>query len=403
MSQSWVRKYLPKKPEDILGQEEAVRALDHFITTFKKQKKKAALLHGPPGAGKTSTVYTLAQKHNLEVVEINASDFRDAASVESLVGAASKQMSLFSRGKIILVDEVDGLSGTKDRGGIQAVVKLIDTTSFPIICTANNPWDSKFKSLRTACLLVPFEPLSASTASLVLKMICEKEGLAYEETALKTLVRKTSGDLRAAINDLQGLSQLTKKITLDALNSVDERNKIETIEQALVKVFKNSDPMIALSAFDTIEEDLEEVMLWIDYNLPKEYTKPADLMRAMEHLSKADVYNGRIKRWQHWRFLVYIGAHLSAGVATAKDEKYSGLTPYEQTKRILTIWMANMKYQKRKAIAAKIAEKTHTSTARVIQTTIPYLQNIYQHNNQLAAQLSEEFSLDPEEVAWLKK
>ena len=62
-----------------------------------------------------------------------------------------------------------------------------------------------------------------------------------------------------------------------------------------------------------------------------------------------------------------------------------------------------MKYQKRKAIAEKIAEKTHTSTRRVIQDTIPYLQQIFKKNKALSKELAEEFELDKDEVEWLCK
>ncbi|MFQ5620989.1 MAG: hypothetical protein ACE5FT_04050, partial [Candidatus Nanoarchaeia archaeon] len=233
--------------------------------------------------------------------------------------------------------------------------------------------------------------------------IADAEGVSYEDTALKSLARKTGGDLRAAINDLQGMSSMVDKITTDVLKEVDERNKLDTIENALIKVFKNSDASIAIRAYDSIREDYDEVMLWVDYNLPKEYKKANDLARAYNCLSRADVYKGRIRRQQHWRFLVYINTLLSAGIATAKDEKYPGMITYERSKRLLQIWMANMKYQKRKAIAAKVAEATHTSTRVAIQSTVPYLQYIFKNNDEMAGQLAESFDLDSDEVAWLKK
>ena len=138
-------------------------------------------------------------------------------------------------------------------------------------------------------------------------------------------------------------------------------------------------------------------------NLPEEYQKPEDLARAYDCLSRADVFNGRIRRWQHWRFLVYVNALISAGVAVAKDEKYKSFTSYKPTTRILKLWRANMKYQKRKSIASKIADKTHTSSKRALQDTLPYLSIIFRKNKKLAGQLAQEFELDKDEVEWLKK
>ncbi|MBW2999913.1 replication factor C large subunit, partial [Candidatus Woesearchaeota archaeon] len=141
---------------------------------------------------------------------------------------------------------------------------------------------------------------------------------------------------------------------------------------------------------------------WVDENLPKEYTNPQDLARAYDFISKADVMNRRIKRWQHWRFLVYINAYLSAGIAVSKDEKYKGFVSYTPTTRILKLWQAKMKYMKRTAIASKIAEKTHSSTKRAIKDTLPYLKPIFK-NKKLGSQLAEELDLNEEEFDWLKK
>ena len=70
---------------------------------------------------------------------------------------ASKQRSLFASSKIILVDEVDGLSGDSDRGGLQEIERTIEETSFPIILTASNPWDYKFNSLRNSSSIRPLD------------------------------------------------------------------------------------------------------------------------------------------------------------------------------------------------------------------------------------------------------
>ncbi len=403
MAQSWVKKYEPKKISDIEGQDVAVKALDGFIGTFAKQKKKAALLYGPSGSGKTVSVYAVAKKYNFEVLEVNASDFRNKEQIEAKVGHASRQMSLFTKGKIILVDEIEGLSGMKDRGGLAALAKLIDKTAFPLVLTAQNPFDKKFNAVRKKSSLVHFDELNYADVFNVLKKICKEEKVKFDDIALKGLARRSGGDLRAAINDLQGLAGETKTISKEDLEKLSERNKIESMPSALIKVLKNSDPKIALAAFNNVEEDINKQFLWIDENLPKEYKNPADLARAYECMSMADVFRGRIRRWQHWRFLVYVNALLTAGIATAKDGKYKESVSYTPTRRLLKIWAANMKYQKRKAIAAKIAEKTHTSSSRVMKDTLPYLQVLFKKNKKLGEEIAESLELEKEELEWLRK
>ncbi|MFC1728388.1 hypothetical protein ACFLZ7_02910 [Nanoarchaeota archaeon] len=175
------------------------------------------------------------------------------------------------------------------------------------------------------------------------------------------------------------------------------------MHEALLKVFKTTDPLIAIDAYDPVNEDFDKIKLWIDENLPKEYTKQADLARAYDSLSKADIFSRRIMRRQHWRYYVYINALLSAGIATSKDEKYPNFVKFGPTTRILKLWRAKMKNMKKKAIAEKIASSTHCSTKEALQSTVPYIQVIFQKNKELAEQLAEEFDLDAEEVEWLKK
>ena len=157
--QPLINKNLPKTTKEIVGQDNVVKQLKNFIINFKNEKKNSALIYGPSGTGKTCSVYAIANELGLEVIEVNASDFRNAEQINQKVGNAIKQQSLFAKGKIILVDEIDGLSGHEDRGGIQAITKLIEDSAYAIILTATNPFDNKFSSLRSKSNLIEFKQL----------------------------------------------------------------------------------------------------------------------------------------------------------------------------------------------------------------------------------------------------
>ena len=395
-------KYRPRTPKDIIGQDIAIQKLRNFIANYPKEKKRAALLYGSSGVGKTSSVYTIANETGLEIVEVNASDFRNADQINQKVGNAVRQRSLFSKGKIILVDEVEGIAGMSDRGGLQAIIKIIEETRYPIVLTAMDPFDNKFSSLRSKSSMIEFVLLDSTSIFEILKKICANEKIKYEDEVLKSLSRRAGGDARAAINDLQTLSNEKKELTKESLGEVSDRQKVESITAALNKIFKTTDLKIASSAFENVDEDLDEQLLWIDENLPKEYTKAEELAAAYDCLSKADVFLGRIRRWQHWRFLVYANALATAGVATAKKEKYQKFVPYTPTTRILKLWRAKMKYMKRKAIAEKIADKTHISTRKAIQDMVPFVKAIFERRGRQAESLSSYFGFDMEEVEWLK-
>ncbi len=398
----FTKKYMPHFLKEIKGQDKAITELKNLINNLKKQKKKATWIYGPSGSGKTILAYALANEFNYEIIEVNASDFRNKEQIQQKVGGAVFQHSLFSKGKLILVDEVDGLAGRQDRGGIPALIKIIDKTTFPIILTATNPWDYKFNTLRNRCNLIELESLSYTDITEILKHICTKEKIKYDLDVLKSLARRAGSDCRAAINDLQTLTELTKALTKESLDELNQRSHEESMPQALLRVFKTTDPKIAIQAFENVREDLNQQFLWIDQNLPFEYDKPKDLARAYDKLSKADVFNRRIKRWQYWRFLVYINALITAGIAVSKDEKYHKFVQYKPTGRLLKLWWAKQKSLKKKAIAAKIAEKTHSSTREVIKD-IEFFKVIFKKNKEMASSISQYLDLDKEEIAWLKK
>lgn len=398
----FTKKYEPKSLKDINGQDKAIKELKDLIDNFKKQKKKAIWVYGPSGCGKTSIAHALANEFNYEIIEVNASDFRNEEQISQKVGSAVFQQSLFSKGKIILVDEVDGLSGKEDRGGIQELIRLTEKTQFPIILTATNPWDFKFNTLRNRCNLIELELLGYTDIAEVLKDICTKEKIKYESDVLKSLARRAGGDCRAAINDLQTLTELTKELTKESLEELEQRSKEESMPTALLRIFKTTDPKIAIDTFENVREELEQQLLWIDENLPYEYDRPEDLVRAYDKLSKADVFNRRIKRWQHWRFLVYINALITAGIAVSKDEKYHKFVQYKPTGRLLKLWWAKQKGMKKKAIAGKIADKTHSSIREVLKD-IEYFKVIFKKNKEMAEAITEYADLDREEIAWLKK
>jgi replication factor C large subunit len=401
---TFTHKYKPKTTKEIIGQDKALSELKEKVSTYSSRKvRKALLIYGPSGVGKTSTIHALANELDLEIIEVNASDVRNTEGLETTVMPAIKQMSLFGKGKIILIDEIDGLSGTGDRGGVSTIVKLIDQSPYPIILTANDPWEQKFNDIRKNSIMIEYKAINALEQAAYLKKICEKESISIDEDALNHLTRVSQGDLRAALTDLENVSAMKKKITRKDVEETSDREREETIINAILKVFKTTSPDVALTAYDKIEEDIDKIFLWLDENLSKEYTKPEDIADAYENLSLADVYFGRIRRWQYYRYYVYIYNLLSVGIAISKKEKNPEFIKYKPSDRILKIWIANQKNAKKKAIAEKIAEKTHTSTKEAIQN-MPYLRMIFKNSGKkFIEKNSETYKLEKEEVEWMMR
>lgn len=391
-------KYAPKNSEQVFGQEVPLTKLKDFIVNYKQRSQKAALIYGPIGIGKTSSVYALAKELDYDLLEINSSDLRNKAAIGDFLRAALGQQSLFFKKKIILIDELDNFSGMKDRGGIQELAKCLAKSSFPVVMTANDPFDSKLKSLCKLSLMIEFNKHDYKTVAHVLKWICEQEGIDYEEKAINSLARQVDGDLRAALIDLQGFLP-NKEIKFENVMNLSDRKRTETIHHALNLIFKSSSAEVAKTAFNDIDLKPDQVFLWMDENLPKDYTSAKSLAKAYEHISRADIFRRRIMRRQHWRFLVYIFDLLSAGVSTSKDERNPTFVTYRRPMRLLNIWQAKMKTAKMKTIAEKWADATHISKNAAMKE-IHYLQTIFRNGG--GNEIAEQLELSSDEVRWLK-
>ncbi len=349
-----IEKYRAKTFEEIKGQDIPIEEIKAFFKTFPR--KKALILNGPAGIGKTSIAIALANEFGLEIFELNASDLRNRVSLEQILKPATNQSSLFKKGKIILMDEADGITAD-DRGGLPELAALIEKTNFPILITANDIWQRKFSLLRQKCKIVNLKELKEPLIIEILNDVAEKENRQLKKETINIIARKSKGDVRSALNDLQSIINLGEETFI---SEIAEREKPESIFDTLKKLFQNPTDRETLNLFNNVPMEIDEIVLWIEENIPSEY-KGAALAKAYDYLSKADLFKGRIYRHQYWRFLVYQNFFISAGISSATKIKSSKFTQYKKPSRILKIWLSNQRNAKRKAIILKYAKFTHMS------------------------------------------
>jgi len=396
--ENWCEKYRAGCFADIKGQNIAIDRLKIFIKRFPI--KKAILFYGPSGTGKTSLAYAIARETGAEILELNASNLRNRDMLQSILKPAIEQKSLYSKNKIILVDEIDGISTYADKGGLPELLVLIEKTNFPIIITANNIWQQKFNLLRQKCELIKLEEVDYNLIIKILEYIAEKEGISKEIDTLKSIAANARGDVRAAINDLQ---TMTSKLEEKKFHEFGIREKEEDIFNVMKIIFKNQPNSELLQLFEKLDMPLDDVFLWIEENIPHEY-QGKDLAKAFDALSKADVFKGRIHRQQHWRFLAYENALLSAGISAAKSSINFNFTLYKKPDRILKIWLSNQKNSKKKTIVAKYAKATHCSKKRAVKEFSIFKLIISKNkNNENAEKIQKELKLDEGEIEFLKE
>ena len=388
----WADKHSPKLLKDVKGNSMSLELFEDFVKNFEKHPKKSVVLVGPTGCGKTSVVYTFAEENNYEVLELNASDFRNKANIEAFMNSAMNQMSLFMKPKIILIDEIDGLSGMKDRGGAQALAKLMEKSSFPIVMTANDVGADKLSSLIKKTKVLEFSELTSSEVGERLDEILNLEKIERDDFMIKSIASRSGGDMRAAINDLQTL--FSGEINKENLELIGDRRREEEIENVLRLIFKSKDIHLIEGSLDDIK--LDDLQAWVDRNVVLEYDKES-IPRAIDSISKADVFRGRIMRWQYWRFLVYQKFFISSGVALSKNKKSTKIVKYKRPNIGLMVWQSRMKTAKRKSISNKLAEYHRISQKKGFQM-FPDVIHLLKTLN-----LQEALNLEEEEIDWIRE
>ncbi|MBS7644461.1 MAG: replication factor C large subunit [Candidatus Bathyarchaeia archaeon] len=403
MSQPWTVKYRPKSLSEVVGNSEAKKALLSWLRDFQAGRavKKAALLYGPSGTGKTVTVEAAARDLNLDLVEVNASDKRTGELLERIAGRAAVQGDLYGRGRIILLDEIDGINLQEDKGAVPVLLKILAEAENPIVFTANDPWNPMIRPLREASLLIEFKRLGLRDSIPFLRRICSLEGVEADDKLLKTLVEKNNGDMRGIINDLETLSSVKRILTHEDLEWLAPRDRKEEIFNVIRRIFYARDYDAARRTADLADMDYETLFEWIYENAPHQLKDIRDLAGALSALAKADLYIALVKRLQIWSLIPYALDLMTAGVASSKKYTKPAFTPVRFPER-LRYMSRTMKHRETlKSLCGKIGAACHISARRCPTLMIPYLKFIFRGDGRAAEELRRELNLTDEEAELL--
>jgi len=401
----WTEKYRPKDSSGFVDNEEAFSCIRKWLTSWKlgTPSKRAAFLHGPTGVGKTLSVSLLAGELGFDLVEMNASDNRTREAVERIAGMAASESDLRMGRKAIMLDELEGMSGTEDRGGLAAVASLVRKTRSPVVLAAANAWDPKFSSLRESCLLVEFKRIPIRSIVSKLREICVLEGIAVEEEALRVIAERARGDLRSAIIDLQALGQGMSRLSYSDVSWLDPRDRRDPIFDVLRNIFNAETVQRARNALNTSDVDYEMVFEWVYENAPYQIPNLGDLAQAMRALSNADILLTRARSGRHWHLLPYAIEEFTGGVAVSRTQRPRGWTPFKFPQRIRDMSRTRAERAIRAELARKLARRCHTSTAAAINEYLPYLRLISRQSEAEAERIAKYLDLNEEERCYLTR
>jgi replication factor C large subunit len=402
----WVEKYRPKKLEDIIGNEEAKATFVEWLKT-KRRSKKAVLLYGPPGVGKTALVNAASREFGFTIVEMNASDTRSEKAINAVAKPATSYIALdnftanqtHGKGNLLFLDEVDGIAGNEDRGGVGAIIKIVEEARTPVIMAANDPDVEKLRPLKKVCLLIRFHQIRIPLVIALLQKICLLEHVNAEFEALERIVQNSRGDVRSAINDLQSLSEKKHVLTLQDTVILNSRNRDISMGDTLRGFFTAKSIAEVSSLLSYSNVDYDNFLLSVSDNLPRRYTDPAELAIAYDFVSQADMFRGRIGT-EYWHLLKYFFNSLSQAAAV-NPQSYEPFEFISPPIRIITLFWTKGKRTMLDGICGKIGAQCHVSHSIAKHDFVPFVKMILQ--KQKASPLIAWFKFTPEEVDFLIK
>jgi hypothetical protein len=226
----WIEKYRPKKLTDYFIEEEHLDKIKTWLTNYNNNIEEVPpfiILVGKPGIGKTTLAHLIYQEFNYEIIELNASDIRNKKQIKDTFAKYSKFKIDFSGEKKrmgIIMDELDGISSSNDKGGLTELIDVVnsykklqikikkerakengedfDTTNCiinyknPIICTCNVLKTSKFSSLIKKSIVIKLNKALRNNGIKFITKISKAENISITIDEKEQLFKKSFGDYR---------------------------------------------------------------------------------------------------------------------------------------------------------------------------------------------------------------
>lgn len=423
-----IEKYRPKDTSELLASSRIIQEIRSWINLWKEGTpvKKALILYGPPGAGKTTTAGALANELGVPLIEMNASDERNADAMKRVALLASQYADLLQLEgnpelgftKIILIDEADNIFEGRSRqtggdsGGITELSKIVNRTRNPIIITMNDYYAFRRKSaardIINNSLVLEFRQykrrndtdykMFRARLSQRIREIAAKEGLKYSQDVVEKIMEKNSDDIRGTIND--SISALSFIDEPEVLTELTYRDVQSNIYETIHTTFKDHIYEKTLGALMDKDFTTEDYLMWIDKNLAAEAPDFGDLASAYDILSLSDRFVGRVIKKQHYAFKGF-AEEIAAGIFTQIEHQNERYVKYEFPSYIMKMSRMRDSRESRKSVVAKISKFTHSGKRRTNENLWFYARLI--RDKEAVGELSDKLALSDKEIAVLKK
>ena len=241
--------YRPTNFDEVIGQE-------HITTTLKNLIKRDRISHaylffGPRGTGKTTVARVFAKAVNctsdyppcnschsceifnrgsLDLVEIDAASNTGVDMVRQVISERAHFLPNEAKYKVYIIDEAHMLSKQANNALLKIVEEPPPHVIFILVTTEE--WKI-IDTIKSRCQQHQFRKISFPDITGLLKMICGKEKIEYEDKALEIISGRSEGCARDAVGLLDQLSVypfVTAQQVSDILGLSSERYALELAE-----------------------------------------------------------------------------------------------------------------------------------------------------------------------------
>ncbi len=355
----WSEKYRPKNILEMIGNEEAKESFVNWLGKWIKGTKPLLLI-GPPGIGKTTISLLGAKQFGYDMIGLNASDVRSKQRIQEILGPVLGSAGIFGK-PMIFVDEVDGIHGRSDYGGVEALVEILKEPTVPIVLAANSDTSDKMKAIKKVTTTIKFRPLPPRLLRFYLEEILRREGTSLKIGNIIKLVIDSRGDMRSMLNSVQALVTGFEP-------QIDRSFETTNVEDSINAFFKAKSPDEARAILYSLRIDpREKINAFYSSVITSPISK--DLLKEMlDVISEADVLYGKIVRNQEWRLLRYLDSILLRLYKEGVPIRYSQFNlPWAMLNRLRWDGRAI------KELATSLAKRMHVSRSTFSTFYLPYL------------------------------
>ncbi len=302
-------------------------------------------------------------------------------------------------------------SDQSDRGGIGAIARLVRTSFQPVILTVNDdaPLTRYSPVFRSAVARIRWHPLLSAEVEALVRSVARRERIPATAAAVEQIVRRSQGDLRAALNDLDAIAPLPPgSLQLEVLGGRDRTNDFYELVET---VFSEPRYFRSTEIRDRLDATPDDLLPWIEENVPRLAADPFALSAGIDRVATAERWLSRARRhrvyslWSYASELMTGGASLALSLPPRADfpavafPQFLGMMGRTRTVRMI-----------RQSILTRIRERYHLSRRKAIDAMLGTIQVLLEKatgpsakpmNLDVGKLLAENLQLNAEEVGFL--